>query len=321
MRLLSGRAGSLTTSATGAAVALLLAGATAYAQQVPTAPPGLDACRSQPAAAFSPARLSGCFYQAALRTSRAARHLVSFETRTDANPATAASFAEAAAVTSDVLASIAGQPGGITTLARITRVVIAQGPAPSAGLSNGALTVTIDPTQGAAGRPSAGQIYGAAREVLCTTTLHLIEGATPEACAAAVKDELAALHAKGLAAAAPLLVVRANGEVLRGATTATLTGGHGVATASDATLTCHSDYDSDASWRTTDIRFACSDGRTGVAKRTSSFLDQGEGTLRMSDGEVARFAFGCSTRIDDVRTCPVAPAGQSSVPAQPPRRR
>jgi hypothetical protein len=141
-----------------AVLALEVASAAAYAQQFLAAPPALEACRSQPAAGFGPPRLNGCFYQAAVRTSRAARHLVSFETRTDANPATAASFADAAVVTSDALVSIAGQPGGRSTLARITSVAFAQGPAPSASLSEGVLTVTIDPTRGVAGRPSAEQI-------------------------------------------------------------------------------------------------------------------------------------------------------------------
>ena len=285
----------------------------------------LDACRS--GSATPRGALVGCFYRASFLVSRAARHLISFETGIGANPDDAVSFTVAAAVTVDVLVNMAGQPNGEATLARITRVVITNGLAPSANFSSGVLTITVDPTRGVAGRPSAGQIERAAwadaaepgpAAVTCITTSQVIEGATPEACGATLKDALDALHAKGLAAAAPLLVVRAHGRILRGETTVTLAGGHGLATATDGDLTCRGDYDGDAPWQMTDILLRCSDGRTGVAKRTSSFLNQGEGTVRMSDGEVARFAFGCSTRVDDLRTCPVVHPGQSASAAQPP---
>ena len=149
----------LATSATGVALAAFACGAAASAQPVPTAPQALEACRLQPAAApLGPGGLRDCFYQAAFLASRAARHLVSFETRTDTNPETAASFAAAAAVTSEVLANIAGRPGGKAALARIAEVAIAQADEPSASLSGGVLTIAIVPARGAAGRPSADQI-------------------------------------------------------------------------------------------------------------------------------------------------------------------
>ena len=53
----------------------------------------------------------------------------------------------------------------------------------------------------------------------CLTRLQVIEGMTREACAVARNDELERLHAKGLADAAQILVVRANGQILRGMTT------------------------------------------------------------------------------------------------------
>jgi hypothetical protein len=313
--------------AAGITLGLFVAGAVASAQPETTAAATIEACRAQPAAQLGARGLSRCFYEAAVRVSRAAGHNVAFETGKDAEAETAPLLAEAAEVTSEALTYIAAQPGGKSDLARIGSVVITQSLAPSAGLSNGVLTITIDPTRRVAGRPSARQIERAARAdaatpgpaaVTCITTSQVVEGITAEACAAALKADLDALHGKGLAAAAPLLVVRANGQILRGTTTVTLAGGHGLASATDGALTCRGDYDGGAPWPTTDILFRCSDGRTGVAKRTSSFLNQGEGTVLMSDGEVSRFAFGCSTRVDDLRTCPVVHAGQSASAVRPP---
>lgn len=162
MRLLCRTVGPLATSVTGVALTLFAPRAPASAQQVPTAPPSLEACRFQPSAPLAPRGLSECFYQAAGFASRAARHLVSFETGTDANPETAVSFADAAAATSETLANIGGQAGGKSALTRITSVVITQGGAPSASCSDGVLTVTIVPSKGLAGRPSTAQIERAA---------------------------------------------------------------------------------------------------------------------------------------------------------------
>jgi hypothetical protein len=150
----------------------------------------------------------------------------------------------------------------------------------------------------------------------CITRSQVVEGTTREWCAAQHKDEYERLRAEGLADDQPVLVVRANGHVLRGQTTATLVGGHGRVVATDGRLTCGADYKIDASSPVV-IRFRCSDGRTGVAIRASAFPNQGEGTIVMSDGEVAQFAFGCSTRVGDIRTCPVVQAVHPTLVAQP----
>jgi hypothetical protein len=102
------------------------------------------------------------FYQASVRASRAAQHQVAFETREDAEPATAAYLADAAMIASEALVNLGARPAGKALLAHIVDVVIAQGPRPAAALQRGVLTVTIVPSQGVAGRPSSRRIERAA---------------------------------------------------------------------------------------------------------------------------------------------------------------
>jgi hypothetical protein len=111
---------------------------------------------------ISAASLFVHFYQASVRASRAAQHAIGFETREDAEPATAPYLADAALVASEALVDIAGRPNGRSALARIADVVIAQGPKSAASLQKGVLTVTIVPAQGVAGRPSSRKIEHAA---------------------------------------------------------------------------------------------------------------------------------------------------------------
>lgn len=113
-------------------------------------------------AALSPAGLFSRFYQASVRASRAAQHQVGFETREDAEPASAAYLADAAVVASEALIDMAAQPKGKAELARIVDVVIAQGARPAAFLQKGVLTVTIVPSEGVFGRPSSRRIERAA---------------------------------------------------------------------------------------------------------------------------------------------------------------
>ena len=112
--------------------------------------------------ALTPAGLFQRFYQASVRASRAAQHEVKFETREDAEPATAAALADAAMVASEALSDMSGQPKARRVLTRITDVVIAQGPRPAALLQGKVLTITIVPAQGVFGRPSSRRIEHAA---------------------------------------------------------------------------------------------------------------------------------------------------------------
>ena len=109
-------------------------------------------------APLSPAALFNRFYQASVRASRAAQHQVTFENREDAEPATSALLADAAAVASQAVVEMASRPADKTLIARLVDVVIAQGPKPNVTMQKGVLTVTVVPTQGIAGRPSSRRI-------------------------------------------------------------------------------------------------------------------------------------------------------------------
>ena len=111
---------------------------------------------------LSPQALFRTFYQASLRTSRAAGHQIGFETKQDADATTAAYLADAATVASEALVGIASLPGGKAGLGHVTDVVVAQGPKPGAALQKGVLTVTIVSSQGVFGRPSSRRIEKAA---------------------------------------------------------------------------------------------------------------------------------------------------------------
>jgi hypothetical protein len=111
---------------------------------------------------LSPAVVFNHFYQASVRATRAAQHQVGFETREDADPATAALLSDTAMVASEALVDISTRPNGKALLARIADVVIAQGANPGASLQKNVLTITITPSQGLAGRPSSRRIEHAA---------------------------------------------------------------------------------------------------------------------------------------------------------------
>jgi len=112
--------------------------------------------------ALSPAGLFSRFYQASVRASRAAQHPIGFETRQDAEPATAAAIADAALVAGEALADMSASPKGKALLARVADVIIAQGGRPTVAMQKGALVVTIVAGQGVFGRPSSRMIERAA---------------------------------------------------------------------------------------------------------------------------------------------------------------
>ena len=107
---------------------------------------------------LSPPALFRTFYQASLRTSRAAGRQIGFETREDADATTAAYLADAASVASEALLDIASLPGGKAGLSHLTDVVVAQGQKPGASLQKGVLTITIVTSEGVFGRPSSRRI-------------------------------------------------------------------------------------------------------------------------------------------------------------------
>jgi hypothetical protein len=113
-------------------------------------------------APLSYAALFGRFLQDSVRASRAAQHQIVFETLQDAEPATAATIADAALVASEALSDMSASPKGKALLARLSAVVIAQGGKPNVSMQRGALVVTIVATQGVFGRPSSRWIERAA---------------------------------------------------------------------------------------------------------------------------------------------------------------
>lgn len=113
-------------------------------------------------AAMGPGSLFQRFFQASVRASRGAQHLIGFETNEDAEPTTVAVIADAAVVTVEAIVNIAARPDGRPMLARIAKVVLAVGPKPQAELRKGGiLLVTVNPGQGIAGRPSSRRIQKA----------------------------------------------------------------------------------------------------------------------------------------------------------------
>jgi hypothetical protein len=143
----------------GVFLALSICGVAASA---PQSAPGQPRVGSLAAATGVGTRsLMGAFYEASVRASRAAGHLVSFETHTDARAATAAAFAAAARAASEAIEGVAGQPGGKCVMARVSGVAIEEGVAPAATLAAGVLTVVVAP--GRAGTPSAMLIERAVR--------------------------------------------------------------------------------------------------------------------------------------------------------------
>lgn len=89
----------------------------------------------------------------------------------------------------------------------------------------------------------------------------------------------------------PVVVIGQNGQILRGTTTAALTGGS--FTVSDGKLTCGGSYDAWDLSTTISMAVTCSDGRKGIiiATRDNSGT-AGSGTVRLSDGSTATFLFG-----------------------------
>jgi hypothetical protein len=89
----------------------------------------------------------------------------------------------------------------------------------------------------------------------------------------------------------PVAVIGQNGQILKGSTTASLSGGSFSAT--DGKLTCGGSYDSSDMSQTISMPVFCSDGRKGIviATRDNNGMS-GSGTVRLSDGSEATFIFG-----------------------------
>jgi len=89
----------------------------------------------------------------------------------------------------------------------------------------------------------------------------------------------------------PVVVISPHGDVLRGSSTAALSGGSFSAT--DGKLTCSGNYDALDMSVTISMQVLCSDGRKGfvVVTREASGTS-GHGTVRLNDGSSADLVFG-----------------------------
>jgi hypothetical protein len=97
----------------------------------------------------------------------------------------------------------------------------------------------------------------------------------------------------GCSVTVPVAVISKDGQVPRGTTTASLSGGSFQAT--DGKLTCSGTYDSLSQSVTINAKVLCSDGRTGLVIATRDRGGQsGSGRIRMTDGTEADFVFGNS---------------------------
>lgn len=111
----------------------------------------------QPPAVLSIASLFQRLAIATARASRAAQHDIEFATVQDARPETSVLIADSATVTAEAFER-AARRGDRSILAKIARVLLAEGRKPSAQMKEGSLIITYAPGQGLAGRPSSKRI-------------------------------------------------------------------------------------------------------------------------------------------------------------------
>ena len=98
---------------------------------------------------------------ASSRASRAARKLIVFDAQ-EVTPGSEAVIADAAFVASQAFVRLAGRPGGEGILARFERVLFKPGSKNTVSAGKGVLNITVNPSQGVAGRPSSARIISVA---------------------------------------------------------------------------------------------------------------------------------------------------------------
>ena len=111
-------------------------------------------------ASIGPVALYQRLFQASVRSSRAAQHLVGFEAP-DADPASDGLIADAAVVVTEAMVTLSSRADGKPFLARVAKVVFRVGKQPQAKFADGAISVTLVPPLGIAGRPSSRRILWA----------------------------------------------------------------------------------------------------------------------------------------------------------------
>ncbi len=96
-------------------------------------------------------------YQASARASHAARRLIPFDAQ-EVTPGAEAVFADAAAVSAEAVVRLSHRRDGKKMVARFNRVLFLPGRSADVQMANGAINVTVAPSQGLAGRPSSARI-------------------------------------------------------------------------------------------------------------------------------------------------------------------
>ena len=99
-------------------------------------------------------------FQASVRATRAAQHLVEFEAP-DADAYSDALIADAAVITVEAFVTMANQGDGRQLLSRVGKIAFVEGAKPSATFQGAVLTITVSPKDGIAGRPSSRRILRA----------------------------------------------------------------------------------------------------------------------------------------------------------------
>lgn len=108
--------------------------------------------------AISPAALFQHFALQSRRVYRGTRRKLSFETVQDATPATATLLADAATVTAEAITRFNSRKGENGRMARLRSVRFSTGARPAVAVEGTALTITVAPGEGLAGRPSSERI-------------------------------------------------------------------------------------------------------------------------------------------------------------------
>ena len=111
-------------------------------------------------ATIGPIALFRYVAQASDRSSRAAQHRIEFDVP-DVGPASDGLIADTAIVAMQAVVNLSTRPGGKAALAHVSTIVFNEGGKSSVSFRGGALTVTVVPAQGLAGRPSSVRILQA----------------------------------------------------------------------------------------------------------------------------------------------------------------
>jgi hypothetical protein len=98
----------------------------------------------------------------------------------------------------------------------------------------------------------------------------------------------------GCSVTVPVAVIGQHGEIMRGTSTASLSGGSFSVT--DGKVTCSGSYNALNESQTITIPVLCTGGRRGIVIATRDSAESGGGKVRLSDGTEADFIFGEAAR-------------------------